>query len=210
MEAKELLTALLALQRKYATTPRVMVTRERYDNVIKRGLLTDVNLEDNALREHLIEHIGHLPIIAAFLHPYIEHTNKVDLGKSLIMLAIHDIGETEVGDMLLYNKTEDHRKKEREATQRILHNSLKPYYEEFESLETNEAKFAESVDKLAPILHDIDDNETTLPKFKQYNFTAEDVRNKKLKYFQWDSVLLEIFNHSIEAYETLERRHVTK
>jgi len=39
-------------------------------------------------------HVGHLPVIASYLHQFCEHKDSIDLGRTLMMLAIHDIGET--------------------------------------------------------------------------------------------------------------------
>lgn len=64
---------------------------------------TKFDFDDNLIQESLIEHVGSLPIIAVFLHPYLEI--DVDLGKVLTMLAIHDIGETVLGDELTFTKS---------------------------------------------------------------------------------------------------------
>ena len=53
----------------------------------------------------MIEHVGCLPIIATFLHPYLD--KPVDLGKVLTILAIHDIGEIKLGDELTFTKKSD-------------------------------------------------------------------------------------------------------
>lgn len=55
-----------------------------------------LNFDDEIVRETLSEYVGSLPIIATYIHPFLDH--KVDLGKVLIILAIHDIGELRTGD----------------------------------------------------------------------------------------------------------------
>ena len=46
---------------------------------------------DETVRESLPEHVGTLPILAAYFHGHV--TEPVALGRALEMLAIHDIGE---------------------------------------------------------------------------------------------------------------------
>ena len=60
------------------------------------------DFNDEMIRESLLEHVGCLPIIACFLHPYLD--KKVDLGRVLIMLTVHDIGEIETGDEMTFTK----------------------------------------------------------------------------------------------------------
>lgn len=111
VDAKAIVDNLIALQRAYSFTFRVLITEERY-RLVESGSLQEYTFESESLREPLIEHVGHLPIIASYLHPYIAHEDEVDLGRVLIMLSIHDIGETVVGDMLTYSKTDSHAEQE--------------------------------------------------------------------------------------------------
>src|ERR1035437_4688717 len=62
------------------------------------------NCKDLLIREPLIEHSGSLPVVATAIYPHINNSN-VDLGRALIMLAIHDIGELTTGDEMTFTKT---------------------------------------------------------------------------------------------------------
>ena len=104
------------------------------------------------IRETLLEHVGSLPIIATYLHPYIDES--VDLGKALMMLAIHDIGELIVGDELTFTKSAEQGPSELDAAMSLLHDDHKAIYREMDQLLTNEAKFVKSIDKLAPDILD--------------------------------------------------------
>lgn len=114
------------------------------------GYVSD--FEHEIIRESLLEHVGSLPVIASYLHPYLDEA--VDLGKSLTMMAIHDIGELIVGDQLTYAKSAEQGSGEFTAAMGLLHENYKSLYEEMDRLVTNEAKFVKSVDKLAPNLLD--------------------------------------------------------
>ncbi len=203
---ERLANQLLEHQSKYASVSRWIPTEERYKRLIQSGLITEWNYDNEAVREPLIEHVGHLPIIAVFLHQHIEHCEEVNLGRVLIMLAIHDIGETEVGDVLTYNKTSKVEESELAAAKRLLPPSLFGLFSEFEERETVDAKFAKAVDSIAPILREI-----TLPpevisgRFEYYNFNKDMIVNKKRPHFEWDKVLLEMFVDLMDKYPQIEK-----
>jgi 5'-deoxynucleotidase YfbR-like HD superfamily hydrolase len=197
---------LIALQRSYSSTFRVLITEERY-RLVESGSLTDYTFDTEALREPLIEHVGHLPIIASYLHQYIAHKDDVDLGRVLTILSIHDIGETVVGDMLTYRKTEAHAQSEVIAAKKILPKYLYAYFEEMEARETLDAKFAKSVDSLGPILHDM----TFPPKilgerYKYLNFNVDKIIAKKQSHFDWDPVLQQMFGYLAQKYRVIEQQ----
>ena len=148
----KLVKGLILLQNQYSSEYRGIVTRERYVGLVDSGILKEFRFDSKEIREPLIEHVGHLPIIAAYLHSKIK--NKVDLGKSLIMLAVHDIGETVMGDIVTYKKTTKDSEAEYIEAKKKLPEELMKYLDEFEGQKTSEAKFAKSVDAIAPILHE--------------------------------------------------------
>lgn len=194
----KIVEGLLKLQKNYSSTPRSIVTYDRNKNIIEPGLLKEYNYDSEVIREPLIEHVGHLPIIACYLHQFIEHKNQVDLGQTLIILSIHDIGETEVGDIITYSKTESHEKSEEEAVKKLLPEYLLKYFEEYKKLETTEGKFAKCVDALAPILHELTLPKITAERFKYHNFSVDKIVEKKKEYFKWDEVLSGVFDYVIE------------
>ncbi len=195
---EEILDGLIKLQRNYAATYRAIVTEERYNNLVKSGLLKKVDFTENAIREPLIEHVGNLPFTAAYLHQFIENKEKVNLEKVLAILAVHDIGETEVGDMFCFAKTEKHAQSEYEVAKKLLPDYLFKYFEEYENGDSFEAKFARAVDKLAPLVHEIILPEVTAQRFKIYDYNTEKIIEKRWKYFEWDNVLKGVFACVVE------------
>ena len=196
---------LIKLQQAYAFTFRATVTEERYKGLVDSGLINDFTYDSEFIREPLIEHVGHLPIIASYLHPYIEHQNDVDLGRVLIMLSVHDIGETEVGDILTYTKPDSHVDLEFEAARKLLPDYLYKYFLEVEERETLDAKFAKAVDSVAPFLNEMVLPKVTLERFEHHNFNVEKIVAKKKEYFEWDSVLIDIFEYLMDKYRQMER-----
>ena len=193
----EIVNGILKLTKNYSLTPRSIVTYDRYKNLIESGLLKEYSYGLEAIREPLIEHVGHLPIIASYLHQFIEHRDDVNLGEVLTILSVHDIGETEVGDMITYSKTEDHEKSEDEAAKKILPDYLYERFKEYDQEKTINAKFAKAADSIAPLLHELLLPKITAERFKYYNFSIEKIIAKKKIYFEWDGVLSEIFDHVI-------------
>lgn len=201
----EIIEGLLRLQKKYSSTPRSIVTYDRHKNIIESGLLKKYDYDSEIIREPLIEHIGHLPIVATYVHQFIEHKEEVNLGRVLTILSVHDIGETEVGDVITYSKTESHEKLEDKAAKRILPDYLYKCFKEYDEGKTIDAKFARSVDAIAPLLHELTLPKITAERFKYHNFSVDKIIAKKKAYFEWDPVLSEIF-----GYVTSELRKIEK
>lgn len=200
MNATEIFDNLMGLHQAYSETMRVPITAERLQYVDKAS----VDIEKDEVREPLIEHVGHLPVIASFLYPQIDSTDNINLGRVLTMLSIHDIGETEVGDVLTYDKTQADQDREQAAVRDILDEELFAYFEEFEDQNTKDAKFAKSVDALAPFLHEISHPEITRRKLEKYDFGSEDMRKEKEQYFQWDAMLAKLFEVVMEEITKIE------
>jgi 5'-deoxynucleotidase YfbR-like HD superfamily hydrolase len=180
------------------------VTEERYRGLVGSNILKKWNYHTEAICEPLLEHVGHLPVIAAFLHSKIEHSKEVDLGRVLTMLSVHDIGETKVGDVLTYAKKDVHASAEADATKTMLPEYLFHFYEEMERRETLDAKFAKSVDSLAPLLHEMALPDVT-PKRMEFNkFTLDMIIAKKKPHFAWDVVLRDMFDELVVRYRRME------
>ncbi len=201
----QIVSDLLQLQDQYASTYRTMTTAERYRNLVESGILTTYTYDTEAIREPLIEHVGHLPIIAAYLYPHIQHSSQINLGRSLIMLAVHDIGETKAGD-LHFTKSEQNKKLENQAANQLLPANLLSYFQEFEQRNSLDAKFAKSVDAIAPPLHELTLPKVTIQRFKHFNYSV-DVIEKRKKFFDWDKVLLQIFNEVIRRFRKIEQKY---
>ena len=133
--------------------------------------------------ENDAEHSWHLALMAIALS---EHANKpVDILRVLKMVLIHDIVEIDSGDVFVYDKSKSHKNTEEEfaAAKRIFgllpENQAKELidlWKEFEDGETDDAKFAKSLDKLEPLLQNFSNNGGTWDK---YNVTYNEVYTQK-------------------------------
>jgi 5'-deoxynucleotidase YfbR-like HD superfamily hydrolase len=124
--------------------------------------------DDDLVRETLIEHVGSLPMLGTALYPYINDP-EVDLGQSLIMMAIHDIGELITGDEMVFTKKADSHVAEREAAIKLLHPMYHDIYDDAETKASKSAKFAKSIDKINPDIIDyLMPPEITKWRYKEY------------------------------------------
>ncbi|MFV1917588.1 MAG: HD domain-containing protein [Patescibacteria group bacterium] len=200
-DAIKIVDQFFALQRSYALEARWIVSPERYTRMVEAGIIVDWEPDNEATREPLLEHVGHLPVLATFLYPHAEHKEKIDLGRVLIMLAIHDIGETTKGDVFAYDKTSEDEKGELEAARLLLPPELFTYYEEFENWESMDAKFAKAIDALAPLFHElVIPAEVTQKRFKMYGFDVDKIEKRKRPHVDWDSNLNAVFDDLMARY----------
>lgn len=124
-----------------------------------KNIYRQTYLADGSRKENDAEHSWHLALMCAILGEY--SNEKIEIGKTIIMLLIHDLVEIDAGDTYAYDDVGNTSKREREiaAAERIFNllpieqaNELRALWEEFELMNTPEAKFAHSMDKLQPIL----------------------------------------------------------
>ncbi|NLF70203.1 MAG: HD domain-containing protein [Candidatus Anammoximicrobium sp.] len=144
-------------------------------------------LTDKSRRENDAEHSWHLGMMAILL---LEHAQQpqLDLLRVLKMVLIHDLVEIDAGDTFAYDSVGALDKAEREtAAADRLFGLLPPdqaaefraLWEEFESRQTAEAKFAAALDRFQPMLHNY---RTQGKAWQEHGITAEQViaRNRHM------------------------------
>jgi putative hydrolase of HD superfamily len=118
---------------------------------------TRVLHEDRA--ENDAEHAWHLAMLAIVLREYANE--PVDLTTVLETVLIHDIVEIDAGDTYAYDEAGNATKAEREqkAAERLYGllppeqgERLKRLWEEFEAQSTPEARFANALDRIQPLM----------------------------------------------------------
>lgn len=112
---------------------------------------------DGSRRENDAEHSYHISVMALAFEKYAP--DGVDLLRVLKMLLVHDIVEIDAGDTFAYDKEANLTKKEREnaAADRLFSmiengSELRALWEEFDAMETPDALYAISLDRLQPFL----------------------------------------------------------
>ena len=115
--------------------------------------------------ENDAEHAWHMAIMIYLLKEYANE--PFDLAKAMMMALIHDIVEIDAGDTYAYDADAKKTQKAREemAAKRIFgmlpedqRDEINNLFEEFETCETPEARFARAMDNFQPlILNDLND-----------------------------------------------------
>jgi putative hydrolases of HD superfamily len=109
--------------------------------------------------ENSAEHSWQLSILAISLAHYAE--SSIDINKVVRMLLVHDVGEIDTGDTMVYDETgwEERKASELVAVRRIfgmlpenLAADFLALWQEFEHGETAESRFAHAVDRAMPVL----------------------------------------------------------
>lgn len=125
----------------------------------QKEIVRQTYLADASRKEGDAEHAWHLAVMAFLLADYANE--KIDVLKTMKMVLLHDVVEIDAGDTYAYdtegNKTKQLR--ERRAADRIYgmlpedqKREYRALWEEFEKRETPEAKFANTLDKVQPVL----------------------------------------------------------
>jgi putative hydrolase of HD superfamily len=109
--------------------------------------------------ENSAEHSWQIALFAASLVPYTD--GPVDLDRTIRMLLVHDLGEIETGDTIVFAREgwQERKLAERVAVERIFGilpksqgDAFLALWEEFELAESGEARFAHAVDRAMPVL----------------------------------------------------------
>lgn len=125
---------------------------------------------DNSRRENTAEHSWQVVVFAQILYPYTRNKEKIDLGRVLKMLSIHDVVEIDAGDTFLFDDKANEGKFDRELVSAkrifgILDEPLKTEFLnlwlEFEAGETEDAIFANAVDRMIPFTLNCHNNGTS-------------------------------------------------
>ena len=128
---------------------------DKMTSVARRTLLLD-----KSRRENDAEHSWHIAVMAMLFSEYA--IEKVDIGRSVQMCVVHDLVEIIAGDTFAYDAEGNMGKKEREEKAAdILYaklpeeqgRHLRDLWEEFDAMETADAKYAACMDRIQPFLH---------------------------------------------------------
>jgi putative hydrolase of HD superfamily len=176
---------------------RFIVEIDKLKSVQRRTYLINERRNENTA-----EHSWHIAVMAMILAEY--SNAKIDLAKVLKMALVHDIVEIDAGDTFVYdpNGSLDKAERERNAADRLF--SLLPsdqavefraLWDEFEARETPEARFAATMDRFIPQLHNY---HTQGGSWKEHAITHDRVvaRNRTMdegatEIWQWTQRLLD-------------------
>ena len=171
---------------------------DKLKKICRQSIITDSSRAENDA-----EHSWHLALMAIVLKEY-ANENDLDLLKVIKMVVIHDIVEIDAGDTYIFDVEGYKDKSEREikAAERIYSilpdeqgKELKSLCEEFEARETNEAKFAASLDRLEPLILN---SKTKGHTWKKHNISSDKVKEKNVHVQEGSKQLWSLTNELIE------------
>ncbi len=124
------------------------------------AVLRRTMLIDKSRRENDAEHSWHIAVMAMLFTEYA--IEPVDIGRVVQMCVVHDLVEIIAGDTFAYDAEGNMDKEDREkaAADRLFSEIpeeqgklLRSFWEEFDAMETADAKYAACMDRLQPFLH---------------------------------------------------------
>lgn len=133
---------------------KFLIEIDKLKEIYRQSLISDSSRHENDA-----EHSWHISIMAVVLYDYAPE--NVDLLKCIKMLLIHDIIEIYAGDTYVYDytKMKDKKEREMEAAKKIYNilddKMAKELYDlwiEFEECKTNESIYANTLDRIEPII----------------------------------------------------------
>lgn len=152
-----------------------LLEADRLKQIERQSLITG-----SRRRENTAEHSWHLALFALVLG---EHSDDdIDLARVVAMVVLHDLVEIDAGDTYAYDEAGYATKvaREQEAADRLFgllpHDQgshLRGLWEEYEAAQTPDARFANALDRLQPVLlNHATDGET----WAAHGVTADRVR----------------------------------
>lgn len=128
---------------------------DKMTDVLRRTLLIN-----KSRRENDAEHSWHIAAMAMLFSEYT--VEPVDVSRAVQMCVVHDIVEIDAGDTFAYDAkgNADKTAREAEAADKLFAKLppnqgalIRSLWEEFDAMETPDAKYAACMDRLQPFLH---------------------------------------------------------
>ena len=130
---------------------------DKLKNIFRRTILTD-----SSRRENDAEHSWHLALMAIVLEEYA--AEPVNLGRVLAMVTVHDLIEIYAGDTFAFDAAANQDKAQREqaAAEKLFGmldqeqgHKFRQLWEEFDAMNTVDSRFAASLDRIQPFMHNV-------------------------------------------------------
>ena len=181
---------------------------DKMTHVLRRTLLLD-----KSRRENDAEHSWHIAVMAMLFSEYA--TEPVDIGRVVQMCVVHDLVEIIAGDTFAYDAegNRDKAKREQAAADELFGRlpveqgqMIRSLWEEFDAMETADAKYAACMDRLQPFFHNTLTDGHTWVEGKTDRQAVEKrmevVRDFMPEIYRWMSVNMD---HAIEMGWIVER-----
>lgn len=167
-----------------------------------KNVFRQTHLSNHGRNENDAEHSWHMALMAYLFREYANE--EIDIAKVMLMCLIHDIVEIYAGDTYAYDEEGLQTQKAREeaAKKRIFsilpedqRKELSALFDEFESYETAESKFARAMDNLQPLILNNSNNGSD---WREHEVTSEQVYKRQGKTKLGSEKLFEVTKQIIE------------
>lgn len=138
-----------------------------------KSVLRGTTLCDGSRRENSGEHSWHIALYAMVMA---EHAIRpVNIDRVIKMLLIHDIVEIDAGDNPIHGNHDPAEMEliEKAAAERLFGllpadqaGAFRALWDEFEAAETDDAVFAKSIDRVQPVIANLESGGGTWPEYK--------------------------------------------
>lgn len=127
---------------------------DKMKQILRRNLVAD-----GSKREDDAAHSWHLAVMAMILEEY--SAEKIDVNRVIKIALVHDLVEVYAGDTFAYDEKgyEDKEQREKDAATKLFGildpeqgAQIRALWDEFEAAETAEAKYANAIDRIQPLL----------------------------------------------------------
>lgn len=127
---------------------------DKMKQILRRNLIAD-----GSRREDDAAHSWHLAVMAMLLEEY--SAEKIDVNRVIKIALVHDLVEVYAGDTFAYDTKgyEDKEEREKDAATKLFGMlegeqgaQIRALWDEFEAGETAEAKYANAIDRIQPLL----------------------------------------------------------
>ncbi|MEE3398336.1 MAG: HD domain-containing protein [Eubacterium sp.] len=124
------------------------------------GIIRRTSLIDKSRRENDAEHSWHIATMAMIFEEYAKE--PVNVPRAVEMCVVHDLIEIYAGDTFAYDikANEGKAEREKEAADKLFSQlpqeqgkMIRSLWEEFDAMETPDAKYAACMDRLQPFMH---------------------------------------------------------
>lgn len=124
------------------------------------GIIRRTSLIDKSRRENDAEHSWHIATMAMLFEEYAKE--PVNVPRAVEMCVVHDLIEIYAGDTFAYDikANEGKAEREKEAADKLFSQlpqeqgkMIRSLWEEFDTMETPDAKYAACMDRLQPFMH---------------------------------------------------------
>lgn len=170
-------------------------------------------LADASRKENDAEHAWHMAIMTLLLSEY--SNEEIDVLKTISMLLIHDLVEIYAGDTYAYDEEAKKTQKERElaAANKLFGilpedqgQYLRGLWEEFETWESAEAKFAHTMDNVQPTMlnHASDGKSWAEKKVKISQILGRNEKTKEGSEKLWEYAYNNFINPHVEQGQIID------